>query len=460
MPPLIQVFEVAPVQQSEPSFKQNILAQNTTSKERKLSLRWLLAISSIPLFGIYAAFGIAPQTITQDIPVSTVIEEIALPVVDTHSVQTLSANENFWQADQVRRDDTLASLITRLNIRNTEAIDFLRHNAAASGLASGLRPGNSIQAQTNQDGELLKLQYQIGLNSTLSIERTESGYQAQTSEPALETHSVLKSAEIKSSLFEATDAADIPDQVALQLVDIFSSEIDFHSDLRRGDRFVVVYEANYNNGELIKTGQVLAAEFVNDGKTYRAVLYRNPEGQSSYYTPEGKSLHKSFLRSPLEFSRISSGFSLGRFHPILQTMRAHKGVDYAAPIGTRIKASADGTVAFVGIKGGYGNVIVLQHQNGISTVYGHLSRFVDGLRKGMKVAQGEIIGFVGMTGLATGPHLHYEFLLNGEQRDPLKVALPTALPITARYQADFAANSAALTAQLNLLSASKLASLE
>jgi murein DD-endopeptidase MepM/ murein hydrolase activator NlpD len=460
MPPLIQVFEVAPVQQSEPSFKQNILAQNTTSKERKLSLRWLLAISSIPLFGIYAAFGIAPQTITQDIPVSTVIEEIALPAVDTHSVRAISTSESFWQADQVRRDDTLASLITRLNIRNTEAIDFLRHNAAASGLASSLRPGNFIQAQTNQDGELLKLQYQTALNSTLSIERTESGYQAQTIEPALETHNVLKSAEIKSSLFEATDEANIPDPIALQLVDIFSSEIDFHSDLRRGDHFAVVYEANYTNGELIKTGQVLAAEFVNDGKTYRAVLYRNPEGQSSYYTPEGKSLHKSFLRSPLEFSRISSGFSLGRFHPILQTIRAHKGVDYAAPIGTRIKASADGTVDFAGVKGGYGNVIVLQHQNGISTVYGHLSRFATGLRKGMKVAQGDIIGFVGMTGLATGPHLHYEFLLNGQQRDPLKVALPTTTPISARYQADFAAHSAALTAQLSLLSASKLASLE
>ncbi|HZV98826.1 MAG TPA: M23 family metallopeptidase, partial [Methylophilaceae bacterium] len=176
--------------------------------------------------------------------------------------------------------------------------------------------------------------------------------------------------------------------------------------------------------------------------------------------PEGKSLHKSFLRSPLEFSRISSGFSLGRFHPILQTMRAHKGVDYAAPIGTRIKASADGHVAFVGTKGGYGNVIMLQHQNGVTTVYGHLSRFVAGLRQGMKVSQGDIIGFVGMSGLATGPHLHYEFLLHGQHRDPLKVALPQAVPITAKYQADFLAKSAALTAQLNILSASRLAALE
>jgi murein DD-endopeptidase MepM/ murein hydrolase activator NlpD len=448
------------VQHSEPDHKQSILAQKYRSKERKLRLRWLLAISCVPLFGIYAAFGIAPQTSIQTIPVATVVEQIALPETIADAAPVLSSNENFWQADQVRRDDTLASLMQRLNIRNTEALDFLRHDRDASALASQLRPGRSIQAQTSQNGELLKLQYDLDANSTLTIERTATGYQAKTGEPLLETHQVLKSAEINSSLFAATDDADIPDQVALQLADIFSSDIDFHSDLRRGDHFVVVYEANFNNGELSNTGKVLAAEFVNDGKTYRAVLYRNADGQSSYYTPEGKSLHKSFLRSPLEFTRISSGFSLGRFHPILQTMRAHKGVDYAAPTGTRIKAAADATVAFAGVKGGYGNVIVLQHQNGISTVYGHMSRFAEGMHAGMHVAQGDIIGFVGMTGLATGPHLHYEFLVNGQQRDPQKIALPTTVPIAAKYQADFAAKSAALTAQLNLLSASRLASLE
>jgi len=190
------------------------------------------------------------------------------------------------------------------------------------------------------------------------------------------------------------------------------------------------------------------------------VLYRNPEGGESYYTPEGKSLHKSFLRSPLEFTRISSGFSLGRYHPILQRMRAHKGVDYAAPTGTRVKASSDGVVAFVGKKGGYGNVIVLQHRNDVSTVYGHLSRFAKGLHRGEKVSQGEIIGYVGMTGMATGPHLHYEFLLHGKHRDPLKVALPTAEPLPRKYKADFMVSSAALTAQLNLLSSSNIALLE
>ncbi|MCB5189112.1 peptidoglycan DD-metalloendopeptidase family protein [Methylobacillus caricis] len=448
------------MQQTEQSHKEVILTQNPALKERKLRLRWLLAISSLPLFGIITAFGIAPQTSTQDIAISTIVEQIELPELNAPLVSDNLASQNYWQADQVRRDDTLASLMDRLNVQNSEALEFLRRNPEASALASQLRPGRSIQAQVNENGELLKLQYQLSATSTLTIDRTDSGYQAKTGEPVLEVHNVLKTAEIRSSLFAATDAADIPDAIAIQMAEIFSSDIDFHTDLRKGDRFVVIYEAKYDNGSLVNTGQVLAAEFTNQGKTYKAVMYRNPEGKVAYYTPEGKSLHKSFLRSPLEFTRISSGFTMGRFHPILQKMRAHKGVDLAAPIGTRIKAPADGVVNFVGVKSGYGNVIYLQHANGVSTVYGHLSRFTPGLRNGMKVSQGDIIGFVGMTGMATGPHLHYEFLLNGVHRDPLKVALPAAVPIAPQYKADFLAHSESLSAQLRLLSASAVASLD
>lgn len=448
------------MQQTEQSQKEVILTQNPALKERKLRLRWLLAISSLPLFGIITAFGIAPQTSTQDVAISTIVEDIALPEISTPFVSENLESENYWQADQVRRDDTLASLMSRLNVQNSEALEFLRRSPDASTLASQLRPGRAIQAQVNANGELLKLQYQLSPTSTLTVERTDSGYQAKTGEPVLEVHNVLKTAEIRSSLFAATDAADIPDSVAIQMAEIFSSDIDFHSDLRKGDRFVVIYEAKYNNGNLVNTGQVLAAEFTNQGKTYKAVMYRNPEGKVAYYTPEGKSLHKSFLRSPLEFTRISSGFTLGRFHPILQKMRAHKGVDLAAPIGTRIKAPADGVVQFVGVKGGYGNVIYLQHSGGVTTVYGHLSRFAPGLRNGMKVSQGDIIGHVGMTGMATGPHLHYEFLLNGVHRDPLKVALPAAQPLSPQYRTDFLAHSANLSAQLQLLSASTVASLD
>jgi len=436
-----------------------ILAQNTDKAERKLKLRWILAISCLPLFGIYAAFGIAPQTLTGSIATETVLEEIALP--DAQLLESAKNTEqNFWYKDFVRRDDTLQNILSRLNIRNRDAYEFIRNDLTASEIAKTLIPGKQIEAETDIDGNLVKFEYQLSADQYLTINKTADGYQAEKQLRALEVRPILKSAKINSSLFGATDDANIPDNIAIQLADIFESEIDFHSDLRRGDHFNVIYEGSYHQGELIKTGDVLAAEFVNDGKTFRAIGYRDSDNKMQYYTPEGKSLHKSFLRSPLEFTRVSSGFSVARFHPVLQRVRAHKGVDMAAPTGTRVKASGDAVVDFVGQKGGYGNVIVLKHNNGVSTVYGHLSRFAAGLRRGAKVAQGEIIGFVGMTGVATGPHLHYEFLLNGQHRDPMKVALPKSNTIDASNKAEFANISNQLTAQLRLLGTSNIAALE
>lgn len=453
-----------------PTSKTDILAQKLNLKERKLTLRWLLALSSLPFFGIYAAFAIAPQTAIEDVEISTVIEEIALPqnpAAEIPALKTEASIEsenlesgNFWQIEQVRRDDTLSGVLNRLNISNREAIQFLRSHPDAAALSNQLRPGRNIQAETSDLGELIQLEYEIDANNTLIVERTDSGYRAYKNESSLETLPTLKSAEITSSLFGATDAADIPDQIAIQMAEIFSSEIDFHTDLRKGDHFNVIYESQYRDGQPVKSGLVLAAEFTNQGKTYRALMYRNPEGQVSYFTPEGKSLHKSFLRSPLEFSRISSGFSMGRFHPVLQKMRAHKGVDFAAPTGTRVKASSEGIVSFVGVKGGYGNVVIIKHQNNMSTLYAHLSRFVPGLRRGQRVSQGQIIGAVGMSGLATGPHLHYELQVNGRHVDPMKVALPTAASIALKYRADFFARSAPLVAQLALLGANRFASID
>ncbi len=451
------------MQSNEPNNLENskprILTQKTANQARKLDLRWIIAISCLPLLGIATAFGIAPQTLTDNISIETVVEDVTLPQLD--SLSSVNAiTESFWVTETIRRDDTLAALLKRLNIRNEDAIEFLRTNHDASALASQLKPGQSVRAQTSEAGKLIELQYQVSNTSLLSVTNSDAGYIAKTDEINFNKHTVLKSATIKNSLFAATDAADIPDSVAMQLVDIFSTDIDFQTDLRKGDRLVVAYEAEYSEGLQVKAGQVISAEFTNDGKTYSAFMYKDPTGKVAYYTPDGKSLHKSFLRSPLEFSRISSGFSAGRLHPILQTMRAHKGVDYAAPIGTRVKASGDGIVEFVGSKGGYGNVIVLQHNNKISTVYGHLSGFAHGLHQGTKVSQGEVIAFVGMTGLATGPHLHYEFLLNGENRNPVTVDLPSAEPIPANYKAAFLAQKAEYAAQLNLLRASNVASID
>lgn len=463
-------MDIDELNRSNPS-QTSILAHNANNAERKpmskfrrrserqFKLRWILAISCLPLFGIYAAFGIAPQTMSRSIPIESVIEEITLPNISELASENQS-DQKFWYKDYVRRDDSLQSLLYRLNIRNRDAFEFIRNDQVAGEIAKSLVPGKKIEAETDIDGNLIAIEYQLNTEQVITIQKTDTGYQADKVMRQIEVHPILKSAQIKSSLFGATDAANIPDSVATQLASIFESEIDFHADLRRGDHFNVIYEGRYDQGELIKAGDVLAVEFFNNGKTLRAIGYRGNDNQMQYYTPDGKSLHKSFLRSPLEFTRVSSGFSVARFHPVLQRMRAHKGVDLAAPTGTRIKASGDAVVEFAGQKGGYGNVIVLKHNNGVSTVYGHLSRFATGLRRGAKVAQGEVIGFVGMTGVATGPHLHYEFLLNGQHRDPMKIALPKANSIEASNKAEFDTVSNRLSAQLRLLGASNIAALD
>jgi murein DD-endopeptidase MepM/ murein hydrolase activator NlpD len=270
----------------------------------------------------------------------------------------------------------------------------------------------------------------------------------------------MKSAEIRSSLFAATDAAQLTDGIASQLADIFSTDIDFHKDLRRGDRFTVVYEMFFDSGEPVKSGRVLAAEFVNNSRSHQAVWFQHNDEQGGYYTLEGKNVRKSFLRSPLEFSRITSGFTNARFHPVLQRWRAHTGVDYGAPTGTGVKATADGIVQFAGVQNGYGNVVILRHQTKYTTLYAHLSAFGGSVNVGSRVSQGDVIGYVGATGLATGPHLHYELRINDVHQDPLTVAMPDAPPITRDRRASFDAIARPLSMRLGLLRNTNLARLE
>jgi murein DD-endopeptidase MepM/ murein hydrolase activator NlpD len=431
--------------QNEIKSKFSILTQN--------KFRWLLVALLLPVFGVVAAFGPASADEARHVKVKTIVQEVTLPLL----VSTVTHNEEFWQVDQVRRDDTLGSLFKRMNIRDLDAIKFLMLSPDARAINTQLIPGHTLEIKTNLEGKLLHLEYELDDENILVAGLTPSGYQVATQKLVLQNHHVLKSAVIQDSLFGATDDAGIPDQIALQIAEILSGEIDFYDDLRPGDKFNVIYEAFYNAGELMKTGDVLAVEFMNKGKKYQAVHFGEAEGKFAYYTPEGKSLHKSFLRSPLEFTRISSSFNMGRYHPILNRIRAHQGVDMAAPTGTRIKASGDGVVDFMGRKGGYGNVIVLKHDNGISTVYGHLSGFAAGLRKGQHVEQSDIIGYVGMTGLATGPHLHYEFLVGKEHRDPMAVALPTSIPIDAKYKKEFDALSLDYMAKIEMLNRSQVA---
>jgi murein DD-endopeptidase MepM/ murein hydrolase activator NlpD len=441
------------MQETEPKSKLAILTQNVMVRLRKLTLPWLILVFILPIYAVYAAFDSAPAIEAAPVKTQTVIEALTLP---PSSLATNSA-EAFWQLDYVRHDDTLASLFKRMSVRDEDAIKFLMLAPEARAINTALMPGHSMEIKTNAAGKLLHLEYELDEENILIAGLTRDGYQIATQKLLLDYQPVYKSATIRDSLFSATDDAGIPDQIALQIAEIFSGEIDFHDDLRPNDYFNVVYEAFYNAGELMKTGNVLAVEFVNNGKVYKAIHFGEAKGKYAYYTIDGKSLHKSFLRSPLEFTRVSSTFSRGRYHPILQRMRAHQGVDFAAPMGTRVKAAGDGVVAFMGVKGGYGNVVIIKHDNGISTVYGHLMRFASDLRKGAKVEQSDIIGYVGMTGLATGPHLHYEFLVDKVHRDPLTVALPTSIPIEAQYKKAFDAQSLERQAQLEMLNRRRVA---
>jgi len=262
---------------------------------------------------------------------------------------------------------------------------------------------------------------------------------------------------IEDSLFQSAQRAGLSDNLTMELAAIFGWDIDFALDIREGDHFAVVYEDKYLNGNKIGTGDIIAAEFTNRGTTYRAIRYTDASGHTDYYSPDGHSLRRAFLRTPVKFTRISSRFSLHRMHPILNRIRAHKGVDYAAPIGTPIRAAGDGKIIFRGRKGGYGRVIIIRHGSHYSTLYGHMSAFNSKVRLGSHVRQGQVIGYVGMSGLATGPHLHYEFRVNGVHRNPLTVKLPQAKPIEARYRDDFLRHAAPLVAQLELVKRTLLA---
>ena len=420
---------------------------------QKKKLRWLV-FAALPFVGVVAAFGVAPHTATDTVVVERVVEDVALP-----SVASAPGDAAYWQEGRIQRGDTIASVLARLQVDDPDALQALRGNREARALYQ-LVPGKSIRARVAADGRLLALHYLSGADVHL-VERDGDELKIHREPARLETRSLMASGEIRSSLFAAADAANVPDAVAIQLTDIFSTDIDFHRDLRKGDRFSVVYEAFYHQGDLVRTGRVLAAEFVNDGKAYQAVYFQHGEGRGGYYTPGGKNIRKAFLRSPIEFSRISSGFTSARFHPVLKQWRAHKGIDYAAPVGTRVKATADGVVDFAGRhSGGYGNLVVLRHQSKYTTWYGHLSALAKGVRKGSRVSQGEVIGYVGATGLATGPHLHYEFRINDVHQNPLHVALPAAPPITPDVRPLFEAAAQPLALRLEHLRGTQLARLD
>ncbi|MGB8518302.1 MAG: peptidoglycan DD-metalloendopeptidase family protein [Gallionella sp.] len=431
-----------------------MLTQNLLSQERKMKLRWFVTLSTLPLLGVVTAFGLVPQSQIGLDNTQVVAQDIPLTI----AASTTSIG-SFWHNDRVQRGDTVAELLHRMNIDDATASNYLRGAPEAESFRK-LAVGKEVQAETSSTGELVSLRYLNESGAQIVIEKLAAGYFLKTLPAQLEKRLFVRTGEIKTSLYAATDAAGMPEAAANQLIEVFSGDIDFHHDLKRGDKFTVVYEMTYSNGALVKTGRIQAAEFVNQGHSYRAVYFQSDADHGDYYTPEGKSVRKAFLRSPIEFSRVSSGFSSSRFHPVLNKWRAHKGVDFAAPMGTKVKVTADGTVAVVGKQNGYGNVIMVNHQGRYTTVYGHLSRYAQGLHNGQHVAQGEVIGYVGMTGLATGPHLHYEFRVDGQQHDPLRVALPNAQPISTVQASAFKPVAEDFVAKLEQLRNTNLAKLD
>jgi murein DD-endopeptidase MepM/ murein hydrolase activator NlpD len=416
-------------------------------------------VAGVALLGMVTASAIVSRT-DKDSPelVRTIVERLAPPA----ATMVDSGVAEFVYEERVQRSDTLSNLLSRLGIKDPKALAFISHDQNASTIARQLRPGKTVTAKVDAQGLLISLFFPVnGKDSMLVVERREDGFVASEQAMQLSTRLHVNSGEIVSSLFGATDDAGIPDAVATRLAEIFSSDIDFYRDLRRGDQFAIVFETLTHNGRYFRSGRILAAEFVNDDKTYQAYWFEAEDGKGAYYTGDGKSLRKTFLKSPLEFSRITSGFSNARFHPVLQTIRAHRGVDYGAPVGTRIRAVADGIVEFSGWQNGYGNLIVLKHQGRYSTAYGHMNGFAPGIRKGARVDQGDTIGFVGQTGLATGPHLHYEFRVDGRQVNPGVMALPDPVPLDGDRLARFRAASDSARAYLGLAKRTRmLASVE
>jgi murein DD-endopeptidase MepM/ murein hydrolase activator NlpD len=393
----------------------------------------------------YTAFEQLPEPTTVNLP-----QQIEQPVLDPSDIaKTIEIQPGNTVDFMVLRDHTLERIfrLLRIDLNDLAAIRALPE---AHRYLDNLQPGERI-AITELDGALQRLSRRINETAMLNIERDADGFDLQVTSTPVDNHVTTVHGVIDSSLFASGRAAGLSADLIMRLAnDIFGWDIDFALEIRPNDEFTVVYEQKYRDGHYLGDGRVLAAEFVNDNRAYRAVFYESPDGKvADYFTPEGNSMRKQFLRAPVDFKYISSNFNPRRLHPILNIRRAHQGVDYAAATGTPIKASGDGRVSFIGVKGGYGKAIILEHGGSVSTLYAHLSRYSKELRPGTRVRQGEVIGYVGSTGTATASHLHYEYRVNGTHKNPRTVVLPDAKPIPVGYRAAFTAASGDLLMQLD-----------
>lgn len=359
------------------------------------------------------------------------------------------SDKNIWKDIVIRKGDTVSDILKRAGYDSSQVNQAIRSNPNAQAFRQ-LYPGHQLRLRTN-GAQLLELVYETDPGEAFHLIRHEDRFELTKELRAFETRVAHVAGTIESSLFEDGQEAGLSDALIMKLVEIFGWDIDFALDLRRGDSFSVIHEEKFWQGQKIAEGSIIAAEFINQGHVYRAIAYRDANGYTSYFTPEGTSMRRPFLRTPVEFSRITSRFSSGRFHPILKTWRAHKGVDYAAPLGTAVHATSDGRILSMGWNGGYGRRIVIRHTATFSTVYAHLLRFSSNLHVGSFVEQGQTIGYVGASGLATGPHLHYEFQVNGEHRNPLTYKFPGATSIALEHRDDFTRLAKTWNARLDII---------
>lgn len=410
------------------------------------------------------AFGVAPLAPdAADLPVTEVVEAVEPLPVRPQVDALLEHSFRLHRTELTRSSDTADSLLRRLNIADPSATAFLRQDSLARQLVLG-RAGRQVTAEVSDSQQLLKLSMRWATDDDthfkrLVIERQGAGFVSRVESAPYARSSRLATGVIKSSLFAATDDAGLPDAIAIQIAEIFSGDIDFHRSLRKGDRFSVLYETLEADGEPLRVGRVLSTEFINAGKSLQAMWFRdetqargpNGEIKGAYYSLDGKSLRRAYLASPMEFSRVTSGFKM-RLHPIHKTWKAHLGVDYGAPVGTPVRTVGDGVVDFAGWQNGFGNVVFINHGRGHTTVYAHLSRI--GVKRGERVTQGQNIGAVGATGWATGPHLHFEFRINGVHQDPLVVARRSeSIPLSAAAMPAFRQVASQMRQQLAAASA-------
>lgn len=418
-------------------------------------VRKSLLLVALGLFGTAGALAVVQPP--EKPPVYT--EQSVLPLPEIEVLSEVATSDPFIGETVIRRGDTLAALLQRLHVQEAGLQAFLVQEPAARSIYK-LYPGRIVRAALDHEGKLVSLRYDHtpgtrdeGRYVSRWLEITpdgKGGFEANEREQVADTQVRIAEGEIKSSLFGATDAVGIPDHITFQMAEILSSKIDFMRDLRKGDRFRIVYETYTSEGRDVGAGRVLALEFLNKNNTYDAVWFQPEDASGGYYDFEGKSLQGAFLRNALKFTRISSTFG-GRRHPVHGGWRKHNGVDYAAPSGTPIHATADGVIKFAGWQRGYGNTIIIEHHNNITTLYAHQKGFAKGIKKGVKVSQGTHIGYVGSTGWSTGPHLHYEFRVNNKAVDPLSVDLPVARTLNAEERKQFDTAVAQYRSHIQLL---------